>query len=258
MNQNKTTMKKLNLLFILSIGFTFTFAQSNKQTLSIDDIRYFNKISVGPHVNLHFVQGDTEEVRIEYRRIEEEDIHVKVVGNTLKIYLDHSKVLPKRVKEWQGMYYERVSIYERSSVTAFVTVRELKKIISKGEEFIYSDEPLVVDKLKIKSYGSSDIRLTSLKADRLKAVLYGEHDLRIKEGLVKKQVIKGIGDNNIQNEDLITNVTKVGILGESEVDVFAKDYLRLSSLGATVVKYSGLPRINRWFTIGENDMYRVH
>ena len=88
-------------------------------------------------------------------------------------------------------------------------------------------------------------------------MLWGEHDLRIKEGIVKKQVIKGVGDNNIQNEDLITNVTKVGVLGETEIDVNAKDYLRLSSLGESVVKYSGLPRINRWFTIGENNMYRV-
>ncbi|MEM9391457.1 MAG: DUF2807 domain-containing protein [Bacteroidota bacterium] len=250
-------MKKLNLLLLLSLGFTFAYAQKSDQTLNINDIGYFNKVSIGPHVNLHFVQGDEEEVKIDYRRIDEEDIHVKRVGKTLKIYLEKSKNLPKKVKVYNGMYKEKVSIYAHARVTAYVTVRDLKKIVTKGEEFVYSDKPLVVDKLKIKSYGSSDIRLTSLKADRLKAVLWGEHDLRIKEGIVKKQVIKGIGDNNIQNEDLITNVTKVGVLGETEIDVNAKDYLRLSSLGESVVKYSGLPRINRWFTIGENNMYRV-
>ncbi|MEO1098682.1 MAG: DUF2807 domain-containing protein [Bacteroidota bacterium] len=250
-------MKKLNLLLLLSLGFTFAFAQKSDQTLNINDIGYFNKISVGPHVKLHFVQGDKEEVKIDYRRIDEEDIHVKLVGKTLKIHLEKSKTLPKKVKVYNGMYKEKVNVYARARVTAYVTVRDLKKIVSKGEEFVYSDKPLVVDKLKIKSYGSSDIRLTSLKADRLKAVLWGEHDLRIKEGIVKKQVIKGVGDNNIQNEDLITNVTKVGVLGETEIDVNAKDYLRLSSLGESVVKYSGLPRINRWFTIGENNMYRV-
>ncbi|MEM7107095.1 MAG: DUF2807 domain-containing protein [Bacteroidota bacterium] len=250
-------MKKLTILLLLNLAFNYSYAQISQHLLSVNDIGYFNKISVGPHVSLRLAQGDREEVNIDYRRIDEEDIHVKIVGNTLKIYLEKSKNLPKKVKVYNGRYKEKVNVYDRVRVTAYVTVRDLKKIESKGEEFIYSDKPLVLDKLKIKSYGSSDIRLSSLKADRLKVVLWGDHDLRIKEGIVKKQVIKGIGDNNIQNEDLITNVTKVGVLGETEVDVNARDYLRLSSLGEAVVKYSGLPRINRWFTIGENNMYRV-
>ncbi|MEM6523787.1 MAG: DUF2807 domain-containing protein [Bacteroidota bacterium] len=249
--------KRIVLLLILNLGFTLAFSQKGDHSLEINDIGYFNKISIGPHVNLHFIQGDEENVKIDYRRIDEEDIHVKLVGKTLKIYLDKSKNLPKKVKIYNGRYKEKVSVYDRSRVTAYVTVQDLKKIESKGEEYIYSDQPLVVDKLKIKSYGSSDIRLSSLKADRFKAVLWGDHNLRIKDGIVKKQVLKGIGDNDIQNEDLISNITKVGVLGDTQVDVNAKDYLRLSSLGESVVKYSGLPRINRWFTIGENNMYRV-
>lgn len=250
-------MKKPFLLLAFSLSIIYCHAQREQQTLAVNDIGYFNKISVGPHVNLHFVQGDKEEVKIDYRRVDKEDIHVKLVGKTLKIYLEKSKTLPKKVKVYNGRYKEKVNVYDRANVTAYVTVRDLKKIESRGEEFIYSDKPLVLDKLKIRSYGSSEIRLASLKADRFKAVLWGDHDLRIKEGIVKKQVIKGIGDNNIQNEDLITHVTKVGVLGETEVDVNAKNYLRLSSLGESTVKYSGLPRINRWFTIGENNMYRV-
>ncbi|MEM9859526.1 MAG: DUF2807 domain-containing protein [Bacteroidota bacterium] len=250
-------MKKLYVTLIFCIGFTLAIGQTNDNTLTINEIGYFNKISIGPHVNLHFVQGDEEEIKVDYRRIDEEDIHVKIVGKTLKIYLDKAKNLPKKVKVYNGKYKEKVSVYDRSRVTAYVTVRDLKKIQSKGEEFIYSDKPLVVDKLKIKSYGASEIRLASLKADRLKAVLWGDHDLRIKDGMVKKQVLKGIGDNNIQNEDLVTFVTKVGVLGDTEVDVNAKDYLRLSSLGESTVKYSGMPRVNRWFTIGDNNMYRV-
>ena len=163
-------MKKTIFLFTFSLSVIFSYAQIEKQTIDVKDIGYFNKISVGPHINLHFVQGDKEEVKVDYRRVDEQDIHVRIVGNTLKIYLERSKRIPKKVKVYNGMYNEKVNVYERASVTAYVTVRDLKKIVSKGEEFIYSDEPLIVDKLKIKSYGSSDIRLVSLKADRLKAV----------------------------------------------------------------------------------------
>ena len=87
--------------------------------------------------------------------------------------------------------------------------------------------------------------------------MYGANDLEIREGIAKKQVIKGYGDTFVDNMDLLTDKTKVGILGESEINVNAKDYLRLSSLGETVLKYDGVPRVNRWFTIGENQMYRV-
>ncbi len=250
-------MKKAVFLFGLSFGVLSLFAQNNKQTLELDDLGYFNKISVGPHINLQFTQGDAEKVSIDYRRVDLEDIHVKVVGKTLKIYLHDSKILPKKVKVWQGTYNERVNVYGRANITAYVTVRELKKIETRGEEFIHCNTPLVVDKFKIKSYGSSDIRIASLKADRLKIALYGDHDLKIKEGIVKKQVIKGVGDNHVRNEDLMTRITKAGIMGESEIDVNAKDYLRLSSLGESTVKYSGKPRINRWFTIGENDLYHM-
>ena len=231
-------------------------AQRKTETMSFDNIDYFNKISLGPMINLELVQGDREALEIDYRRVDQENIIVKVSGKTLKVYLDKAKMLPERRKEWRGNRKQYVDIYRGAQITAYVTLRDLKKIEVRGEERIYSAEPLIVEKLKIKAYGESDIRLASLKADRLKVVMYGSNDLEIEEGIAKKQVIKGIGDTYVDNMELLTDKTKVGILGESEIKVNAKDYLRLSSLGESVVRYNGVPRINRWFTIGENHMYR--
>lgn len=248
-------MKLRTLVFVLFVIPFVSFAQ--KGSIKLEEVKYFNKITVGPMINLELIQGEGQEVDVSYKNVEPEDIHIKVVGKTLKIHLDRSKYLPKRRKEWRGSYYERVNIYERASITAKVTLRDLKRLESRGEERIYAEKPLIIDKLKVKVYGEYDIWFTSLKADRLKAVMYGTNNLRIKEGIVKKQVIKGIGDNVVKNADLMTDRTKVGIIGESHVRVNARDYLRFSSLGETTLEYSGLPRINRWFTIGENDMYHI-
>ncbi|TRX51402.1 DUF2807 domain-containing protein [Fulvivirga sp. M361] len=248
-------MKLLTLLLATSLLSPIVYGQ--QKSIKLEEVEYFNKISVGPMINLEFTQGETESVEVKYRNVEEDDINIKIVGKTLKVYLDKSKYLPQRRKEQTGSYYQRVNVYERASVTAVVTVRDLKKIESRGEERIYSEKGLITDKLKIKAYGESDIRLNSLKADRLKVVMYGTHNLKIKEGIVKRQVIKGIGDNVVKNTDLLTDRTKVGIIGESHVRINARDYLRLSSLGETTLEYSGLPRINRWFTIGENDMHQM-
>ncbi len=246
----------ITFMLLMSVSIMLP-AQTNMDTLTFDDLNYFNKILVGPMINLEFVQGDDERVRIVYRNVEEENINVKVSGKTLEVYLDDAKIVPKRKKEWRGRHHRRINVYRAARITAYVTVRDLKRLEIRGEEFVHCDKPLVVDKLKIKSYGEADINLVSLKADRLKVVMYGSNDLKIREGIAKKQVIKGYGDSYVDNRDLLTDKTKIGIMGESEIRVNARDYLRLSSLGETTLKYHGLPRVNRWFTIGENNIYRV-
>ncbi|MCG8387968.1 MAG: DUF2807 domain-containing protein [Cytophagales bacterium] len=250
-------MKNILVLTLLVAIVSHLPAQKNVETLVFDDLGYFNKVSVGPMINLELIQGDRESAKIEYKRVEQENIIVKVTGKTLKVYLDKAKMLPERRKEWEGNHYRHINIYRGARITAYVTVRDLKRIEARGEERVYSAKPLIVEKLKIKAYGEANIYFSSLKADRLKVVMYGANDLEIREGIAKKQVIKGYGDTFVDNMDLLTDKTKVGILGESEINVNAKDYLRLSSLGETVLKYDGVPRVNRWFTIGENQMYRV-
>ncbi|MEL7006068.1 MAG: DUF2807 domain-containing protein [Bacteroidota bacterium] len=252
-NLNKKNFAMAFLGLFLAISGGAIQAQTDVQKL-----KSFNKIIVSPRVQLELVKGDQESIELEYRNINPAKVNVEVSGKTLKIYLDDAKYIVKNDKSkkyhrrngwWdQRMYDENVQ------VRAYVTYNTLKRLQVRGEEDIEITSPLEADRFKLKLYGESVVRISSLKTNKFKAVLIGENRLEVKEGNAKKQKYKSIGENWVRADGLESEFAIASFIGEGRAKIKANDHLRVSSIGESEVVFSGNPRVRKGIVLGYVDI----
>ena len=165
-----------HLLFILGLAQAIQ-AQSFEK-----DLTSFDKIILSPEINLAIVSGDQETIRVDYQGIREDQINVIVKGKTLKLFLDKSRITPKRRKIRTKNYKYSESIYKQAQINAYVTFRTLKRLQVRGEETVLVQNIAEVPSFKLKMYGETRVVIDQVACEKLKAVGFGENNLVIKEG----------------------------------------------------------------------------
>ena len=248
-------MYRIQFFFTILI----TMSYFNSLTAQSDPIQVnsFNKILVSPNIELFLQEGTEETVTIQGSSIPEEKINIKVVGNTLKIYLDDAKIATKHKKVYRDNYKMKVPIYDGSVVSALVTYKNLEKLTIRGEERITCESPIKTDKFKVKMFGEADLVVQELDVKSMKAALFGDHNLRIENGSAEKLVYHSYGESDIETESLNTKITRIWAMGDSEFKVNADEKIRFSSLGESKVKYLGDPDVRKGITIGENKVKKL-
>lgn len=214
----------------------------------IRKVPVFDKISVSPKISLVLEKGDKESVRIVYNNISSGKINVEVVGNKLRIYLDHARLIDKRERTSDN--HSRVSMYHDVTVTAYVTYRNLKELEMRGEETLTCESEIDTDKFKLKVYGEAEVNLASLKAHKFKASLYGVNNIKIKSGESAHQVYRLFGENKIDTRGLESTTASARIYGEGRLRMKATDEVRINAFGEPDIDISGNPHISRGIMIG--------
>lgn len=213
------------------------FATEYNQTLSS-----FEKIIVSPHIRLELVQGEEEHITFETYGVKQDEFIAEVRGNTLHLYLEDAKI-------WDDDY--------GMLVKAKVTYRALKRLEVRGEEKVICHDAIEADKFVLKVYGESSVRLSSVQASRMKVALFGENDVRIESGNVSKQVYKSFGENVLEADGVSGRFTKTKTYGESELNVYASEKIRVNAFGESDVRYAGNGRVSRGLIFGENSIRAV-
>ena len=144
-------------------------AQFEKQNLS-----HFEKIIVSPHIELILEQGEEESVVIQDSRLDLEKINIKVVGNTLRIYLDEAKTITKYKKKNEEVQNWNSPMYSGKMLTVQVTYKSLKKLSVRGEEVTILNE-ISAKKFRLKLFGEVKMQFASMNVGKLKTSLYGEN-----------------------------------------------------------------------------------
>ena len=111
---------------VMIITSMASFAQSKEIS-----VEHFDKVIVSQHIEVNFVEGNNESVRIESISVSEDKLNVEVSGNTLRIYLDGSKTITKSEKSDE--YDGKKSIYDGTIVKATVTYKSLQALSLRGE-----------------------------------------------------------------------------------------------------------------------------
>jgi len=97
-------------------------------------VEHFTKVIVSPYIQVTFVHGDEETITINDIIVEESKLNIEVNDQTLRIYLDGAKDIPKYEKVYSNGHKESHPLYEKTSVAATVTYKTLSSLSLRGEE----------------------------------------------------------------------------------------------------------------------------
>ncbi len=216
---------------------------------SIDrEVGDFDRLIVSPHIDVVLVQGDHPAVRVEYDNIDVHEINVDHSGNTLKLFLEHARIVEKT--ERSDMHYSR-GIYHDARVTAYVTFTALELLEVRGDQQITVESPIEAEQFRLRIYGENDVRMAAVKADYFKVNMYGENDLTIRGGDVEYQKYNLYGQNSIEVSDLTSQHSQTNIYGESEISLHAAHELKVTAMGEGIISYTGQPVLNKGLILGE-------
>jgi len=214
------------------------------------DVAAFHTIVAGPHIEVILNPGEQESVAIESYDISEDKVIIEVKGNTLHVYLKDARNLEKRNKyKGNGYKYSR-GIYEDGKVTATITYRHLRKLVTKGEERITINGIIDAPNFKYKSYGEQKVVFEGIETNNFRAKLYGSTNLEVKEGSSNLQRYKLYGEHDIDTGNVKSSVVRAANYGEVELTVDT-DLVALTSFGEADINAPGKAKIRKGIVIGE-------
>ncbi|MFY0653585.1 MAG: DUF2807 domain-containing protein [Cyclobacteriaceae bacterium] len=219
------------------------------------EVGHFTKVIVSPHIELILEEGNEEKVTLENMKVNRKEVNVRVIGNTLRIYLDHAKTYTRQQKKIKGGNNFNEPYYSGTQLTARVSYKALKKLSIRGEEKATCVSEIKRKKFRLKVFGESDVEIAALEAQKMKTSLFGENKLKIESGSVKSHVLKAYGENKVKARGLKTIHTKTGSYGENEYVLNVTNELQVAAMGESEISYYGGAKLKRGLVIGENDIY---
>src|ERR1041385_1201477 len=84
-------------------------------------VKPFVKVIASPKINLVLVEGANESVKINYANVDPSKINVTVNNNTLRIYLESSRITEKRKRVRFDGEVRIEKLYRDAIVTAYVS-----------------------------------------------------------------------------------------------------------------------------------------
>lgn len=145
-------------------------------------------------------------------------------------------------------------MYRGSSVTAYITYKELRGLEIRGEEELVCNGAINAPKFKLKVYGESEVTLASLQTNRFKASIFGANKIEIKSGVAGHQLYRLFGENKIDTQHLSSNTTASRIYGEGRLTINANDELKITAFGEPEIRLSGPAQINKNIILGRADI----
>lgn len=209
-------------------------------------LKPFDRIIASPHVNLVLTRGDQESIRLVYKGVPEEKINIKQHGHTLHIYLDKARYAEKTSKYG----YTTTRMYTGAQVTAYVTYRSLEELEIRGNQELSCLGPIHSKRFALRAYGENDITFASLTTEYFITKLYGENTLKIDDGKADFQKYSLYGNNDINTVALKSYSATANLFGESSLQLYTDDELKVSSFGEGEVIYAGNAQVNHRLVVG--------
>ena len=234
---------------LLLAGFTAT-----AQTKTVEP---FTKVIVSPYIQVTFVQGDEESVTINDITVDESKLHIEVNNQTLRIYLDGAKDIPKYESDYSSGHKESHPLYENTSVVATVTYRRLTGLSLRGEETHLCKDPINAENFSLAIYGESDVTFNELYAQEMETTIYGEASLNIKAGAIRDQRYTCYGESHVNSLAINGNTSRIVAFGEADLRINVSDRIKITAYGEAKLHYKGDPEIVKGLHFGEIQIDRM-
>ena len=220
-------------------------------------VAHFDKIIVSPYIQATFVDGDDESVTIDQIKVDQSKLHIEVSNNTLHIYLEGAKHIPKNEKDHSKGYEETRSLYDKTTVVAIISYKTLNELSIRGEEEHICKSPIAGDKFTMRLYGESKITFASLDLRQLNTTMYGESELEIKSGSIKEQHYTCYGEGKINALAINGRLSRVTAYGEADFKLNVSDRIKITSFGEAKVHYKGNPEIVKGINFGDVSLVKM-
>lgn len=244
----------LKLKYYLSVIIIFVCPAAIAQTTTVN---HFDKVIISPYISVTFVEGNEESVTVENTTVSSDKINIEVHDNTLRIYLDGAKDIPKNKKSYENGYKEKHSIYNGTVVTATVTYKTMNELSVRGEETQVCKSLLKGDKFKLQIYGESHVYLNEVNLGELQTTIYGESFLDIKSGTIRNQRYTVYGESKINSLGINSSTTKITAYGEANFRLNVSDEIKITAFGETSLEYKGNPVINKGLHFWEIQIAKI-
>ncbi|XOV82033.1 MAG: GIN domain-containing protein [bacterium] len=126
-------------------------------------------------------------------------------------------------------------------MTVFLPVEELKEIVSQGGAQIFAEQ-LATPSLALEGQDAGQFIIERVLIDDLVIVGSG-NTIFVLSGVVQNQLIELAGLGSFHGAALQSDTSHINIQGAGKVDVWARELLQVSVLGAARVRYDGSPWI---------------
>lgn len=242
-------MKKIILAVIVLLGaMPLTKAQDTKNVVydanaEIRKVSDFTGVDVSNAISLYLSQGKENAVAISVDGGDKEKVKTEVKNGVLKIYID-------------GGFWSKMG-WNNSHVKAYVTVKNLNKLMASGASRVLIAEKISVNDLKITLSGASSLK-GDMKAHSLNAEISGASNMKssitannLKVGLsgASTATLSGSSDvldidangaSNLKAYDLAAVSCSAEASGASSIKVnVSKEFSKVQASGASSIHYKG-------------------
>ena len=116
-------MRVLKACFAVFLLLTVIDSSAQKMAVS-----HFDKIVVSPYIQATFVEGGEESVSIDQIKVDQSKLHIEVSNNTLHIYLEDARHIPKNEKVYSEGHEGTRSLYDNTTVVVTILYKTLNEI----------------------------------------------------------------------------------------------------------------------------------
>ncbi len=240
-------------VFLLAFYCTISICRVGAQEIT-DDLAPFEKIVIGPKINLELIKGESEHIDITYHGIEEDRINYEVVHGKLRIYLDDARYVEKSIR-WNDRHWDKQKMYEGVEVKARVTYKTLEALDIRGEEFVLVENVIASLKFSLQIYGESEVYLEGMESSLFKAHLYGEPNLTIASGFSEEQVFRVYGEATVICDNFRGDWIRTTSFGDSDLSLNGEE-IKITALGDAKISYVGNPIIRKSLVLGDLSMVK--
>jgi hypothetical protein len=244
-------MRKLNTI-LAAATLLFTTTTTHAQTTPVDR---FQKVIISPYIQATLVQGNTEGVSIDNSIVDTSKLHIEARGNTLRVYLEGAKEIPKNEQDDNGRGNHH--LYPKHAVIVTITYKKLESLSVRGEETTLCQSPLSAKTFSLRVYGDGKVIFTEAHFAKMYATMYGDGALEIRSGDIKRQHYTSFGDGKINTTAIGGRSAKLTSFGESEFRMNVTDRIKITSFGEARLCYLGNPDIVKGLHFGGVDVRRL-
>lgn len=212
----------LSLLMIMMTGLIMNAQQINDPNAEVREAKNFHAINVSSAFNVYISQGNEEAVAVSAANTKDRDmIKVEVKDGMLSIGLDKGF-------RWSS---------GNKKLKAYISCKNLYKLIVSGACDVYVSGVLKADELSIHQSGASDFK-GKLDIGKLSVDLSGASDFTV-SGTASVLNVEASGASDFKGYELSTDVCDAHASGASDIRITVNKELSAQASGASDVKYKG-------------------
>ena len=246
-------MKNLMRVAMLSLICTsqMVLAQTKKTVES------FSKVTISPHIETTFVQGDEESVTILKSTEPEDKINIEVKGENLRVYLEGAKETTKTKKTNKNGARMNIPIYKGKVLSILITYKYIEELSIRGEQQMLCESLIDVEKFKLSIYGDSEVTFNEVNIQELEVNSYGENKLTIHKGSIYEQKLTAYGESYFDLIEVYNTTSKLTAYGEAKFLINASERIKFTAYGEAELSYKGTADIVTGIRIGDSKVQRI-